>query len=201
MDIQENNLTYNTHLAHLKLPEYGRTVQKMIDHCKTLEDREQRNACAQTIIGVMNELFNENKNDEESMRKLWDHLAIMADFDLDIDWPFEVIKKEDIEPKPQRLSYETTEPAMRQYGRTVFAMIDKACSIPPSHERDTMVWLIANQMKKAVVAWSDTDSVEDERIFKDIASMSDGELIYDASEMPLCEYADAPSTGKKKKKK
>jgi len=37
------NHDYNTQRKRMALPEYGRNVQKMIDHIKTIEDRDERN--------------------------------------------------------------------------------------------------------------------------------------------------------------
>lgn len=97
-------LTYTNHLKKLILPEYGRNIQNMVDHCLTLEDREERTACAHTIVRAMMTLFPNNTSDrEEYRRKLWDHLLIMSDFKLDIDLPFETVRPETFEGRPEPL--------------------------------------------------------------------------------------------------
>ena len=94
-------MEYNTNQKKLALPEYGRSVQKMVDNAMTIEDREERQKCANTIIRIMSSMFPNTRNLPDYERKLWDHLAIMSDFMLDIDYPFEVIKKEEFHTPPQ----------------------------------------------------------------------------------------------------
>ena len=96
-------LLYNTERVKLYIPEYGRNVQKMVDKIKTIEDREKRQECAETIISIMSGMFPTANGNPEARRKLWDHLAIMSDFALDIDYPCEVIKKEEFHVAPNRL--------------------------------------------------------------------------------------------------
>ena len=93
-------LTYNTRLKRLILPEYGRNIQKMVNHCLSLEDRDERTRCAHSIVRAMEMLFPAEGDPEEYKRKLWDHLAIMADFSLDIDWPCPVIQSEELKTQP-----------------------------------------------------------------------------------------------------
>lgn len=193
-------LTYNTHLRPLILPEYGRVVQSMVDHCLTIEDRDLRTRCAYSIIKAMKSLFQANNNDEEAERKLWDHLAIMSEFKLDIDWPYEIIRPDSINPTPDYVPYDQSDFDCRQYGRTLLTLIDAAASMDPGEERDALVALVANQMKKTSLAW-DSDNASDERIFEDLAAISDGRIVIEPGSIVLCEYKDAPKPGKKKKKK
>ena len=95
-------MEYNTKQKRLPLPEYGRSVQKMVDHALTIENREERQRCAETIVNIMGSMFPNMRNElPDYKRKLWDHIAIMSDFMLDIDYPVEVIKKETFtEPPP-----------------------------------------------------------------------------------------------------
>ena len=81
---------YNTQQKKLIMPEYGRNVQQMIDHCVSIEDREERTRCANTIINIMGNLFPHLRDVDDFKHKLWDHLAIMSDFKLDIDYPYEI---------------------------------------------------------------------------------------------------------------
>lgn len=182
------------------MPEYGRTVQSMVDYCCTIEDREERTRCAYDIIRTMKTLFQTDKNEVDADRKYWDHLAIMSDFTLDIDWPFDVIRPDSIEPTPEHVDYDQDGVGDRQYGRNLERMIAVAAEMEPSEERDALVVLLANQMKKAMLAW-DPDGVDDERIFSDLNVMSNGTIRVDSETVKLCEYKDAPRPGKKKKKK
>ena len=194
-------LSYNTHLKKLVLPEYGRIIQEMVDHCLTIEDRAQRNLCAQTIINAMGNLFPALKEGEENKRKLWDHLAIMSDFKLDIDYPYEIVQQDSLETNPDKIAYNIVISDNRHYGRHLIAMVQRAAQMEQSEERDALVLMLANQMKKVMLA-SGNDSTDDVRIFKDLAAISHGEFRLNPDEVKLNEYnIIVPPTSKKKKKK
>ena len=176
-------MEYNTKQKRLPLPEYGRSVQKMVDHALTIEDRAERQQCAQTIVRIMESMFPNLRNElPDYKRKLWDHLAIMSDFMLDIDYPYEVIKKETFTEPPLRISYKTNEIGYRHYGRIVENMIAHACTMEEGEERDNFVNLILIQMKKNYTAWN-KDGVEDKRIFDDLRTISAGKIDYAISEI------------------
>ena len=177
-------MEYNTNQKKLALPEYGRSVQKMVDHALTIEDREERQKCAQTIIRIMGSMFPNTRNLPDYERKLWDHLAIMSDFTLDIDYPFEVIKKEEFHTPPQRVPYQTGEIKNRHYGRIVEAMIDHACTLQEGEEKEQLVELILIQMKKNYIAWN-KDGVEDSKIIDDLRTYTKGAIDISAKEIKL----------------
>lgn len=168
-------MEYNTRQKKLPLPEYGRSVQKMVDHALTIEDREERQQCATTIVEIMGSMFPNTRNLPDHERKLWDHLAIMSDFMLDIDYPFEVIKKEEFYVAPQRVPYQTGEIKNRHYGRIVESMIEYACTLEEGEERDQLVELILVQMKKNYITWN-KDGVEDKKIFEDLRLYTKGAI-------------------------
>lgn len=194
-------LRYNTQQPRLTLPEYGRNIQQMIDHCLTIENREERNRCARTIILAMTSLFPEMRETEESRHKLWDHLAIMSDFQLDIDWPWEPASPDARDSAPNKIPYPATLIKRRNYGHALEMMINRAADMPEGEERDALVSLLANQMKKCLLM-ERKDGIEDERVYKDLADYSGGRLRYNADTLPLHEFQiSAPANGKKKKKK
>lgn len=194
-------LRYNTQLKRLVLPEYGRNIQSMVDHCLTIEDRQERTRCAYSIIASMANLFPELKTGGEYNHKLWDHLAIMSDFKLDIDYPCEIIGPDNLNSRPSAVSYQTQSPRRRHYGKALEAMIDQAASMPEGEERDELVRMLANQMKKLMIAVN-KDGVDDARIFKDLAEISEGAIRISPETMPLRDYViPQQATGKKKKKK
>ena len=168
-------MEYNTKQKRLPLPEYGRSVQKMVDHALTLESREERQKCANTIVNIMASMFPNLRNLPDFERKLWDHLAIMSDFKLDIDYPVEVIKKEKFNEPPQRIPYQTGEVRHRHYGRIVEDMIAYACTLEEGEQRNKLIELIAIQMKKNHIAWN-KDGVEDKRIYEDLKMYSKGQI-------------------------
>ena len=177
-------MEYNTNQKKLALPEYGRSVQKMVDHALTIENREERQKCAQTIIRIMGSMFPNTRNLPDYERKLWDHLAIMSDFTLDIDYPFEVIKKEEFHTPPQRVPYQTGEIKNRHYGRIVEAMIDHACTLQEGEEKEQLIELILIQMKKNYIAWN-KDGVEDSKIIDDLRIYTKGAIDISAKEIKL----------------
>lgn len=196
-------LTYNSQLKKLALPEYGRNIQQMVDYCCTIEDREERNKCAYSIINTMSNLFPQLNQEADFMHKLWDHLAIMSDFKLDIDYPYEVVKPENLATKPQPVGYKLESIKMRHYGKIVDQMIQRACEYPEGDEKDALVMLIANHMKKLIYQINNED-VEDAKIFKDLEFFSKGKIKIDPATHSLHEFKIAPvqqQSSKKKKKK
>ena len=193
-------LTYNTHKSPLVLPEYGRVIQMMVDHALTIADREERTRCAYSIVNAMKALVQAPAAEEDGERRYWDHLAIISGFRLDIDWPYEIIKPDTITDKPEKVDYDGRGINRFQYGRNLINMIDATAAMEPGPERDALIVLVANQMKKASLAW-DEDGYSDKKVFDDIARITEGRLVIHPDELMLCEYIDAPSTGKKKKKK
>ena len=166
---------YNTQQKKLVMPEYGRNVQQMIDHCVSIEDREERTRCANTIINIMGNLFPHLRDVDDFKHKLWDHLAIMSDFKLDIDYPYEIIRKENLRTKPDRIPYTLTPIRYRHYGKTLERMIKKCEDYPDGPERDQLISLLANHMKKSFLTWN-KEVVDDDKIFKDLREYSHGRI-------------------------
>ena len=198
-------MKYNTQEKTLPMPEYGRAVQKMVDHAITIEDRAERQRCANTIIAVMGNMFPQLRDVAEFKHKLWDHLAIMSDFKLDIDYPYELVKPETLHPTPQRLSYPRGGIRYRHYGRCIEEMMKKACDMSDGEERDELLRLIAAQMKKEYVLWN-KESVEDSKIIEDIREYSNGQICLSEEKLNLGVYHRAPvqqykHNGKNQKKK
>lgn len=196
-------LIYNSQLKKLILPEYGRNVQQMVDYCVQLEDRDERTHCACSIIDTMAQLLPQIKQEANWRHKLWDHLAIMSDFKLDIDFPYEIVQPDNLVSKPQPIAYKKEPIKGRHYGKLIEHMIARAAEYPEGEQRDALVMLIANHMKKLIFQISNED-VDDRKIFKDLAYYSHGEIRLDPETHALHEFQAAPkpaNQGKKKKKK
>ncbi|MCM1450008.1 MAG: DUF4290 domain-containing protein [Clostridiales bacterium] len=193
-------LTYNTQLKKLVLPEYGRNIQRMVDHCLTIEDRDERSHCARSIIKSMGNLFPELRDPENNDRKLWDHLVIMSDFNLDVDFPCEIITAESLDTKPEPVERMYQNLKYRHYGRVLPAMIAKAAEMPDGDERQALITYLAEHMKKLLLTVN-KDGVDDEKVFRDMYEMSDGRINIDSQSLRLHNYMEAPTAGKKKKKK
>lgn len=194
-------LKYNSQLKKLALPEYGRNIQQMVDYCVTIEDREERHQCAYTIIATMGNLFPELRDEADYKHKLWDHLAIMSDFQLDIDYPYEVVSEAALETRPEPLHYQLDRIRFRHYGKILERMIERACQWEDGQEKEALVMLIANHMKKLISQIS-TEAVDDLKIFKDLEYYSKGQISLDPATHVLHEFklAPKPQQGKKKKK-
>ena len=169
-------MKYNTTEKRLALPEYGRHIQNMVDHCITIEDRDERNRCANAIISIMGNLFPHLRDVNDFKHILWDHLAIMSDFKLDVDYPYEIIKKENLYSRPPRIPYGDSRIRYRHYGKILEQMIRKTTERGNSPEKDVLVRMLANHMKKTFIVWN-KDTVTDRKILSDLAELSDNLIV------------------------
>lgn len=193
-------LTYKNHLKPLVLPEYGRNIQNMVDHCLTIEDRRERTLCARSIVDAMSILFPVQGDQQAYRRKLWDHLAVISDFKLDVDLPFELVRPAEFDTTPDPVNSGENPIRRRQYGHLVEAMVERVRSMEPGEERDELTMLLANHLKKLLTA-QNPEGVEDVRVFKDLYEMSDGEIEIYPEDATLNDYRVAPAPSKKKRKK
>ncbi|MCF8283672.1 MAG: DUF4290 domain-containing protein [Sphingobacteriales bacterium] len=170
---------YNTTRSSLLYSEYGRNIQNMVKFIKTLESKDERNKHAQAVIDLMGFLNPHLRDVADFKHKLWDHLFIIADFDLDVDSPYPIPSKESLDTKPNRVPYPSNRIRYKHYGKTVELMIERAKQITDEPERKSnMVASIANFMKMSYVTWN-KDSVSDESIINDLKTLSNGELVLD----------------------
>lgn len=171
-------LDYNTQREKLVLPEYGREIQNMVDYAVAIEDRGERQRCAEAIVAIMKRMFPDGSNAEDQERKLWDHLAIMSDFKLDIDYPYDVTHAEQIAQKPEPMEYPMKRIPVRHYGAMVFELFDKLKTMEPGEERDELMKLTANQMRRNLMQWSHGSS-DEEKVASDLARFTDGKIQLD----------------------
>lgn len=191
-------MDYNSQRKKLPLPEYGRNIQNMVDFLFTIEDKEKRNRHAQTVIDVMGNLYPYLRDVAEFKHKLWDHLAIMSDFKLDIDYPYDPPTPDILTEKPAQVPYNQHRIRYKHYGRTMELMIESASDLE-GEEKEIMIEQLANHMKKSFLVWN-KDAVEDDKILEDLNELSKGKL--DASkDLKLTEIKQLLSTPKSKKKK
>ena len=179
-------MEYNTQRKKMELPEYGRSVQNMVDHALTIEDREERQRCANTIVNIMGGMFPHLRDVPDFKRKLWDHLAIMADFKLDIDYPFEVVKKEELAMKPERIAYSNGRIRFRHYGHILEELVKKAVEVKDEEERKALVRLLAIQMKKSLGNWN-KEGAEEQKIVDDLREYSKGAIDLSVEDLRLNE--------------
>jgi hypothetical protein len=168
-------MDYNTQRKHLSLPEYGRNIQQMVNHLLEVEDRDERNKMAKAIIAVMGNMNPHLRDINDFKHKLWDHLHIMSDFNLDIDSPYPKPDISTIYEKPKNVPYPTKPIKYKHYGRSIEMMIAKAIEMEEGPQKEALTQLIANHMKKSFLIWN-KDSVADEDIIRDMTELSNGQL-------------------------
>ncbi|REH50425.1 uncharacterized protein DUF4290 [Tenacibaculum gallaicum] len=169
------DLEYNSKRSKLIIPEYGRHIQKLVNHCIALEDKEERNTMAKAIIDVMGNLQPHLRDVPDFKHKLWDQLHIMADFELDVDSPYETPSKEELQEAPDRLPYPKSASKYRFYGTNIQTMIDEALTWEEGDMKEALVFTIANHMKKCYLNWN-KDTVDDNVIFNHLYELSDGRI-------------------------
>lgn len=198
-------MDYNTTRDKLIMPEYGRGIQQMVEHCKTIADKEERMHCARTIVSTMATMAEQTADREDFQKKLWNHLAAMAQYDLDIDYPVEIERMDDKEARPERLPYPQHRIKKRNYGTIVEQFTDHLTTMEAGQQRDDLAQMVANHMKRDLSNWS-TDSMSDEKVADDMTVYTDGKIQLDLAHNPLVSDGELLSTRistsiKKKKKK
>ncbi len=191
-----NDMRYNTQKEKLILPEYGRNIQNMVDHCMGIEDREERTKCAYTIIDIMGNMFPHLRDVNNFKHILWDHLAIMSDFKLDIDYPYEVITKEDLYSAPEKIEYSRPTMKYRHYGKILERMIRIAADMEEGDKREYLVKLLLIQMKKSHTQWN--KEVDDAKIFHDLQELSRGKIKVNEERFTIPEVRVTPTRGRLK---
>jgi len=171
-------LDYNTQRERLVLPEYGREVQQMVDYCVSLKSRAERQRCANTIIAVMERMMPHTYENKDYRQKLWDHLALMSGFQLDIDYPCDITEAQKMLQKPAPMRYPMKRIPVRHYGNMMFEVFELLKSLPNGAERTELTRLAANQMKRDLVLWGHGSS-DDEKVASDLADYTDGKIQLD----------------------
>lgn len=175
-------MDYNTQLPTMIIPEYGRNIQRMIVHCCSIENREERNLCAKAIIQVMGQLNPHLRDVADFTHKLWDHLFIISEFKLDVDSPYPKPSAETLYTKPDLVKYPSGKIKYKHYGKTIEDIIAKAKLYEEGPEKEELKRIIANNLKKSYITWNTKDLISDEIILKQLEELSDGQLkLEDAS--------------------
>ncbi len=193
-------MDYTTLQGKLIMPEYGRNIQQMVKHAVSIPDREERTRCVKTIINIMGNMFPYLRDVNDFKHKLWDHVAIMSDFKLDIDFPYEIMLPENLYTRPESIPYKNSRIHYQHYGRTLEEMIDKVSNYPEGDEKNELIRLIANQMKKCFLTWN-KEVVDDRKILDDLRFLSKSKLDIPDDFLKLVESRDVLYSKKNKTKK
>ena len=194
-------LDYNTQRESLIMPEYGREIQLMVEHAVGLPTKEERTNCAKAIVKQMETKVPQLRQNADYKQTLWDHLYIISQKKLDIDWPFDISNAERIHAKPEPMRLPQTKIRMRHYGRLVEELLERLKEMPEGPERDELMKFTANQMKLDLVQWGH-GSIDDEKVADDMARLTDGAVQLDLSSFKFSRVvADEAPKGKKNKKR
>lgn len=166
-------MTYNTQREQLILPEYGRIIQEMVDICLQIEDRSQRQKCAESIIGIMASMNPEACEQPDFDHKLWDQLAILSNYQLDIDYPYEIVKPEEITAKPKPLKYPMHRIRYRHYGHLTEEFMRKIKEMPEGIDQEELTAMMANYMKRCLYNWN-RDAMDERKILADLEHYTEG---------------------------
>lgn len=194
-----NALEYNSERSKLIIPEYGRHLQKMVEHAVSIEDDAERNKVAKSIISVMGNMNPHLRDVPDFQHKLWDQLFIISDFKLDVDSPFPKPTREMLAERPDMLKYPENNPKYRFYGNNIKRMIDAAKDLEEGDFKEALVLTIANHMKKSYLNWN-RDSVDDEVIFDHLKDLSNGKINLKNADEDLTQASDLIRGGGNKKK-
>jgi len=178
-------LEYNTSRNPLAIKEYGRNVQKMIEFALSIKDREKRTETAKAIVRVMAEIHPDTKENNnttdphnQSMdywRKLWDHLFIISNYQLDVDAPFEMPVPEEKSVQVSPHHYQKSKITLRTYGRNMESIIKKV-ALYPMPQREAMGKILANQLKKLFLLYN-RNTVNDDLIINQLKELSGGKIV------------------------
>lgn len=170
-------MTYNSQRDLLTMPEYGRNVQNLIDHAKTIEDDKERQEVMERIVELMLQMNPQSKNLMEYKEKLWRHAFRIADYDINVNTPSGAVPSpEEIHHNADRLEYPVELRQFRHYGKNVKTMIKKAISMEDQEKKDAYTLVIANYMKLAYQTWSTDHFINDKMVREDLATISEGQL-------------------------
>ena len=193
-------LDYNTQREKLQMPEYGREIQKMVDYAISLPDKEERLKCAKTIVRLMETKVPQIHDNADYEQTLWDHLFLMSRQQLDIDWPFDVSGAEKIHSKPQPIPLPQLKIRLRHYGKLVEELLEKLKTMPEGGERDELIRVTANQMKRDLLTWGH-GSMDDEKVADDMARLTDGAVQLDLNAFTFEKVTPIVNEVSSKKKK
>lgn len=202
---------YNTQLPQIKLPQYGRSIQRMVGICRSIEDRQKRTVYASTIVRAMGDLLRENNPEAEIQPQvLWDHLARISGYTLDIDYPYPVLPQEKVNAKPRPLPHPQHEIPIRNYGKLIDELAHKAMAEEQTEQRIMLFEITANQMKRTFLVNNPLAEEDDNKIIHDLLTITGGQFsdeIYQVYLHPaedlkkLTQYDPAAQVVTKKKKK
>lgn len=161
-------MLYNTTEEKLIHKEYGRLVQKMVQKALLMEDANKRQQLAERIITTMQLRFPKAKCSDNLYSKLWNHLANLADYKLDIHYPVEIYHT-DKTKKPAKLEYPQHKVRFRHYGYLIEQAFEKISLIQEKEQQTYYLSLIESRMRR-ITPFKKNNSSLNEIITNDVAT-------------------------------
>ncbi len=168
-------MDYNTGREKIVISEYGRNIQVMIRHLMEIEDRKERTEAAYFVVSVMAQMNPQVKESNDYNHKLWDHLHIIANYELDVDGPFPKPTPETQQKKPDHVGYQKNNIRFGHYGQYVYDVVKKVKEMPDGPKKQAILLNIANHMKRDYLNWN-RDTVNDLLILDDLYKISEGAI-------------------------
>lgn len=170
-------MEYNTSREKLRIPEYGRNIQKMVQSLLDEPERDKRTQMAKVLVRIMAQVRQTKDRDigGDFYQKLWDHLHIIADFKLDVDSPYPPPSPEILQWEPEKLQRDDEEIEYKYYGRNIQKIIKAVADLEEGEQKETLINTLANHLKKLYLTWN-KESVDDEIIFRQLYELSDGNI-------------------------
>lgn len=194
-------MQYNTQREKLQMPEYGRGIQDMVMYAVSLPTKEERQRCAEAIFGVMSNMQPQMRELPDYKHRIWDHIAYISNYQLDIDYPCEINRLGEEAPKPEPVKYPMKNIRQRQYGYFLEESLRQLAEMPEGEERDDMLALVANQMKQSLFIWN-RDAMDEEKVAADIERYTRGRVHLDLSTFRFAPVQTLPrQDGPRKKRK
>jgi len=146
-----------------------------VEQLKDIPDREKRTQQAFAVVKVMESLNPQVHQQENYAQKLWDHLFIIAGYDLDVDAPYPKPVPEVVNSRPDPIPLNTRPIKARHYGRNIESILALIADEPDGEEKTAMIRSLAIYMRQQYLIWN-KDTVADATIFQDIERLSGGRV-------------------------
>jgi hypothetical protein len=166
---------YNSQRSPIILKEYGRNVQKLVDHIRSVPDKEKRTEMATTLLELIKQLAPVGKDNQENPQRMWDDLFVIANFDMDINSPYPMPERDILFKKPKRMPYPQENVRWKHYGKNIERLVKEVLKDETIKDKEEAVIYLGKLMKTFYSNWN-KEMLDDSVILKDIKAMSDGQL-------------------------
>lgn len=185
---------YNTSRPLLKNSEFGRAIQDYVHFIMQQQDKEKRTSLCHSLVQIMLTLNPSMREQADARQKLWDHLYLLSDFQLDVDGPFPAPSEESVHRKPQTIPYNDSMIRFRFYGRNLQLMVQRASEMEDGDLKQDLVNLIASFMYNSCKSWNN-ENLSNEVIAEHLRILSKGKLELNPERLEV--YQDQSITNRK----